>query len=71
MYLRFFFFLNILILYYRYDGLYKVVKYYPQKGASGFIVWRFVLRRDDPVPAPWTKEGKARMAELGLELIVS
>ncbi|VVC41491.1 Zinc finger, PHD-type,Zinc finger, RING-type,Zinc finger, FYVE/PHD-type,Ubiquitin-related [Cinara cedri] len=53
----------------RYDGLYKVVKYYPQTGASGFIVWRYVLRRDDPIPAPWTKQGKIRMAQLGLELI--
>lgn len=55
----------------RYDGLYKVVKYYPEKGKSGFIVWRYLLRRDDNVPAPWTKEGKLRIASLGLEIIVS
>lgn len=30
-----------------------------------------MLRRDDPIPAPWTKQGKIRMAQLGLELIVS
>ncbi len=40
----------------RYDGLYKVVKYWPEKGQAGFIVWRYLLRRDDPAIAPW-KEG--------------
>lgn len=53
----------------RYDGIYKVVKYYPEKGESGFIVWRFLLRRDDPTPAPWTKEGKKRLESLGLTMI--
>ncbi|XP_050448065.1 E3 ubiquitin-protein ligase UHRF1-like [Cataglyphis hispanica] len=53
----------------RYDGIYKVVKYYPDTGKSGFRVWRYVLRRDDPSPAPWTKEGKARIASLGLKPI--
>ncbi|GJQ82081.1 hypothetical protein Trydic_g6953 [Trypoxylus dichotomus] len=42
----------------RYDGIYKVVKYYPEKGKSGFIVWRYLLRRDDPTPAPWDGNGK-------------
>ncbi|KAK9880899.1 hypothetical protein WA026_013230 [Henosepilachna vigintioctopunctata] len=40
---------------YRYDGIYKIVKYYPEKGKSGFIVWKYLLRRDDQSPAPWTK----------------
>ncbi|XP_017888057.1 E3 ubiquitin-protein ligase UHRF1-like [Ceratina calcarata] len=53
----------------RYDGIYKVVKYYPEKGKSGFRVWRYLLRRDDPAPAPWTKEGKKRIASLGLKLV--
>ncbi|KAE9529076.1 hypothetical protein AGLY_012030 [Aphis glycines] len=53
----------------RYDGLYKVTKYYPEVGKSGFIIWRFVLKRDDPVPAPWTAKGKKRIAQLGLEII--
>lgn len=43
---------------YRYDGIYKVVKYYPEKGKAGFIVWRYLLRRDDPSPAPWEKGAK-------------
>ncbi|XP_050422764.1 E3 ubiquitin-protein ligase UHRF1-like isoform X2 [Adelges cooleyi] len=53
----------------RYDGLYKVIKYYPETGISGFTVWRFVLRRDDPAPAPWTAAGKKRIAQLGLKII--
>ncbi|XP_027232430.2 E3 ubiquitin-protein ligase UHRF1-like [Penaeus vannamei] len=52
----------------RYDGIYKVVKYWQAKGKSGFKVWRYLLRRDDPIPAPWTKEGKKRIQELGLEM---
>lgn len=48
-----------------------MVKYYPETGLSGFTVWRFVLRRDDPTPAPWTALGKKRIAQLGLEIIVS
>ncbi|XP_061348709.1 histone-lysine N-methyltransferase, H3 lysine-9 specific SUVH4-like [Gastrolobium bilobum] len=30
---------------YTYDGLYKVVNYWPEKGISGFIVYKFRLRR--------------------------
>ena len=33
----------------RYDGIYKVVKYWPQKNKDGFIVWKYLLRRDDTV----------------------
>jgi E3 ubiquitin-protein ligase UHRF1 len=51
----------------RYDGLYKVVKYYPEKGKSGFIVWRYLLRRDDSSPAPWTLEGKKLIDLHGLD----
>ncbi|KAM4809973.1 E3 ubiquitin-protein ligase UHRF1 [Rhinophrynus dorsalis] len=52
----------------RYDGIYKVVKYWPEKGKSGFLVWRYLLRRDDDEPAPWTKEGKERIKKLGLSM---
>ncbi|KAG9476349.1 hypothetical protein GDO78_003089 [Eleutherodactylus coqui] len=52
----------------RYDGIYKVVKYWPEKGKSGFLIWRYLLRRDDDEPAPWTKEGKDRMKKLGLTM---
>jgi len=53
----------------RYDGIYKCVKYWPEKGASNFIVWRYEMRRDDPTPSPWSKEGKKRIEEMGYELI--
>ncbi|XP_015918962.1 E3 ubiquitin-protein ligase UHRF1 isoform X2 [Parasteatoda tepidariorum] len=52
----------------RYDGIYKIVKYWQEKGKSGYLVWRYLLRRDDPIPAPWTKAGKKRSLELGLEM---
>ncbi|KAA8589468.1 hypothetical protein FQN60_012833 [Etheostoma spectabile] len=52
----------------RYDGIYKVVKYWPAKGKSGFLVWRYLLRRDDDEPAPWTREGKERIKKLGLTM---
>ena len=28
-------------------------------------MWRYLLRRDDPAPAPWTKEGKKKIEEGG------
>ncbi|XP_050683115.1 E3 ubiquitin-protein ligase UHRF1-like isoform X2 [Leptidea sinapis] len=43
---------------FRYDGIYKVVKYYPEVGLSGFRVWKYLLRRDDPSPAPWEPGAK-------------
>ncbi|XP_065321408.1 E3 ubiquitin-protein ligase UHRF1-like [Gordionus sp. m RMFG-2023] len=52
----------------RYDGIYKVVKYWPQTGKAGYKVWRYLLRRDDTTPAPWTKEGKALVSKLNLTL---
>ncbi|XP_031204544.1 E3 ubiquitin-protein ligase UHRF1 isoform X5 [Mastomys coucha] len=52
----------------RYDGIYKVVKYWPEKGKSGFLVWRYLLRRDDTEPEPWTREGKDRTRQLGLTM---
>ena len=44
----------------------QLVKYWPEQGQSGFLVWRYLFRRDDPASAPWTKAGKKRMEELGL-----
>ncbi|KAJ1921622.1 hypothetical protein IWQ60_006714 [Tieghemiomyces parasiticus] len=55
----------------RYDGLYRLVRYWPQKAYnSPHKVWRFEFRRDDPEPAPWTPEGQARIAKLGLEMVM-
>lgn len=58
-------------MFFRYDGIYKVVSYKPKVGEAGFRVWTFHLRRDDPTPAPWTAEGKKRIEELGLQMVVS
>lgn len=32
-------------------------------------MWKYVLRRDDPTPAPWTKKGKERIEFLGLKML--
>ncbi|KAI8388306.1 PUA-like domain-containing protein [Radiomyces spectabilis] len=55
----------------RYDGVYKIVKYWPEKGESGYRVWRFLFRRDDPSPAPWTEEGKRSIEQAGLRTIMA
>lgn len=52
----------------RYDGIYKVVKYWPEIGKCGYLVWRYLLRRDDMEPAPWTPEGLERIKKLGLSV---
>ncbi|XP_037548346.1 E3 ubiquitin-protein ligase UHRF2 [Nematolebias whitei] len=52
----------------RYDGIYKVVKYWPEIGKCGYLVWRYLLRRDDLEPAPWTPEGLERIEKLGLSV---
>eukprot|EP01105_Mastigella_eilhardi_P027615 TRINITY_DN8613_c0_g1_i1.p1 TRINITY_DN8613_c0_g1~~TRINITY_DN8613_c0_g1_i1.p1 ORF type:complete len:758 (-),score=221.56 TRINITY_DN8613_c0_g1_i1:23-2296(-) len=52
---------------YRYDGIYKCVDYWFEKGKSGFQVVRFELQRDDPAPAPWTEEGMRIVKELQLD----
>uniref|UniRef100_A0A669DWU9 E3 ubiquitin-protein ligase UHRF n=1 Tax=Oreochromis niloticus TaxID=8128 RepID=A0A669DWU9_ORENI len=54
----------------RYDGIYKVVKYWPEIGKCGYLVWRYLLRRDDQEPAPWTPEGVERIKKLGLAVQV-
>uniref|UniRef100_A0A8C4EVA6 E3 ubiquitin-protein ligase UHRF n=1 Tax=Dicentrarchus labrax TaxID=13489 RepID=A0A8C4EVA6_DICLA len=51
----------------RYDGIYKVVKYWPEIGKCGYLVWRYLLRRDDLEPAPWTPEGLERIKKLGMD----
>jgi putative restriction endonuclease len=38
---------------YRYDGRYAVEDYWHQQGRSGFLVWRYRLRRDDDRPPAW------------------
>ena len=65
-----FYFRSSFVFFFRYDGIYKVCKYWMEKGKSGFKVLRYLIRRDDPVPAPWTKEGKKRIENLGLTMQV-
>lgn len=48
----------------------QVVKYWPEKGKSGFLVWRYLLKRNDDEPAPWTRDGKERIKKLGLTMQV-
>ena len=46
------------------------MKFWPEKGRRGFLVWRYLLRRDDAQQAPWSKEGIKRIKALGLKLEV-
>ncbi|KAL3421636.1 YDG/SRA domain-containing protein [Phlyctema vagabunda] len=55
---------------YRYDGIYKLVKYEFSQGSSEHMVYRFHFRRDDQTPAPWTTAGEQLIATLGLKLIL-
>lgn len=52
-----------------FDNL-QVVKYWPEIGKCGFLVWRYLLRRDDVEPAPWSPEGIERSKKLGLKVQV-
>lgn len=49
-------------------GLYKVTKYYPGPGKSGFIVRRFVLKRNGPTLAACWNQGENLIIQLGLEI---
>lgn len=53
----------------RYDGIYKVVKYWSERKTNGLLIWRYLLRRDDEAPSPWTKKGKRKIRKLELSLI--
>jgi SAD/SRA domain len=52
----------------RYDGIYKVSEYTYEMGKNNHMVYKFTLKRDDVVAAPWTEEGKQRVEELGLKM---
>lgn len=41
----------------RYDGIYKIARYWKELESEGFFVWKFLFIRDDVEPAPWTAEG--------------
>ncbi len=42
---------------FRYDGLYKVAQFGACIGKSGHRVYRYLLKRDDPMDPPWTSKG--------------
>jgi len=41
------------------------VKYYKEKRGKNDM-WKYLLRRDDEEPAPWTSEGKSYMQKMGV-----
>lgn len=56
---------------YRYDGLYKVVRYWRTEPLSnGYTRYMFEFRRDDNTPLPWTQAGKQMVRELGLKMVM-
>lgn len=54
----------------RYDGIYKLVRYWKEAGHSGFMVWRYEFRRDDPSPTPWSEAGKKFIKDHGITMYV-
>jgi len=40
---------------YRYDGLYTVEKCWSCTGLSGFLVYKYILKRADEAPPPWVE----------------
>ncbi len=49
--------------------VFQVAAYWPETLSTGYKVWRYRLRRDDPTPAPWTTQGMQTIKQLGLKLI--
>ncbi|CEP18119.1 hypothetical protein [Parasitella parasitica] len=55
---------------YRYDGEYKIVKYWPfREPTTGNVIWKFLFRRDDPEMPPWTLEGRRVITRKRLRMI--
>ncbi|XP_059473771.1 E3 ubiquitin-protein ligase UHRF1-like [Neocloeon triangulifer] len=50
---------------YRYDGIYKVVRYFKDT-SGGNVMWKFELRRDDSEPPPWSSSGMKFMKEMNV-----
>ena len=59
-----------IIIFFRYDGIYKVKRYWQETGQSSFKVWRYEFIRDDPSPAPWTEAGRAIIEKEGYTCIM-
>ncbi|RPB18695.1 hypothetical protein L211DRAFT_853874 [Terfezia boudieri ATCC MYA-4762] len=56
---------------FRCDSIYKLLRYWPEKGKDGFVTYKYQFRTDDPAPAPWTEEAEARVEELSLRMVCS
>ncbi|KAL9538175.1 hypothetical protein MBANPS3_011135 [Mucor bainieri] len=55
---------------FRYDGIYKVVRYWPYKEpATGHIIWKYLLKRDDPEMPPWSSEGRRMISRRGVRMV--
>ena len=54
----------------RYDGLYKLVKYWPYtEPTTGKIIWKFLFKRDDQELPPWMSQAILGMKQRGTRLI--
>lgn len=55
---------------FRYDGEYKIVRYWPYKEpTTGNIIWKFLFKRDDPEVPPWSSEGRRMISRRGVRMI--
>ncbi|KAI8636143.1 PUA-like domain-containing protein [Parasitella parasitica] len=55
---------------FRYDGEYKIVKYWPYtEPTTGNVIWKFLFRRDDPEMPPWSPEGRRVVTRKRLRMI--
>ena len=54
---------------YRYDGLYKVVEVWPEQGPSGYVIWRYKMRRDEEGDLPWDGENWRDQEALEIEAL--
>ncbi|KAI8366586.1 PUA-like domain-containing protein [Blakeslea trispora] len=54
----------------RYDGLYKLVRYWPyREPTTGILIWKFLFRRDDQELPPWMSGGQEAIKKRGLRMI--
>ncbi|KAL7313456.1 hypothetical protein PS15m_007203 [Mucor circinelloides] len=55
---------------FRYDGVYKIVSYWPHKDpTTGNIIWKYMFRRDDEEMPPWSSEGRRMISRRGLRMV--
>lgn len=54
----------------RYDGEYKIVRYWPYKEpTTGNTIWKYLFKRDDAEMPPWSSEGRRMISRRGLRII--